>query len=210
MDKYRQSFEQQSSQMNDQQTSSPQQGGMDVDTFNRWQMQTAAREQQMMAQLQQERQTTKQYEDYVWQSQLAQVQPDQRPYVQAAKDYQDYLKQVGNQYNQMQGYTQQLEAAVLPMVKDRVFGHLAQQHGISKDILANAETPAEAEKIIRAVADFKKKSNFEQRKQMGVDAAPISSQTSHSSSTDSEISKKFRNSGDLVGYIRAKKAQGLW
>lgn len=167
------------------------------------------RERAYQAQLQAERDRAKQLEEYVWNQTLSQVPENARPLYEWARQNNQYVQALQKENEDRKRYTQQMEQAVLPMVKDKVYTHLSQSSKVPKEVLALAETPADADKIIKAIAIMEQRKAFQARQANGNDTVPNSSGQAFPSAQNPELAK-FKNTGDLKGYILAKKRAGLW
>ncbi len=135
----------------------------------------------------------------------------QREYAKELVAYNQYLQQTQGQYQQAVQYIQQLENAFLPVVKDTVFSKLSQQHKVEKEILAKfATSPKDAQTIIKVLAEFKKRNNFEQRQALGSDRVSGNSGQTNHQTQHPELVKQFKNTGKIRDYIRARQSAGTW
>ncbi len=167
-----------------------------------------------------EKEQKSRYEEYLINHYISQLPSQQQAYAKQVVAYNRSLQQQQQQTAQVAAYAQQLENAFLPIVKDKVFATLSQKHQIEKELIAKyAETPSDAEKIIKALTDYRKKAGFEVRKTQGNDMVPaggaqtregVSNPLGTRTNHPPELLQKYRHTGNLSGYIRERMAAGTW
>lgn len=175
-----------------------------------WQQQMAMREQAYLQALASERQRSQQMEQAVVENAIQQAPQQQQEALRQWYAYTQYTQQLQQQNQQMAAYAQQLEQAVLPLVKNEVFKHLSDQHKVEKELLSLAETPREAEKIIKVIAEMRKKQAASERVNSKVDNVGASGGASVGGPSADAVMSKFKNSGKIADFIREKMKSGQW
>jgi hypothetical protein len=184
-----------------------QQQMMEQAAVNNWVQQQAQR-QQMEAALLQERMggLTPEQQQIVWTAYQQQLEADNMMQRQQLENYQ--LRKAAQAEAARR---QQYEMAMAPFYREQQLNQLSQQFGVEKEILNQyGTTPEAAINVARAMADFKKRQNFQQRQQQGNDMVGTPTGQGGATSQNSTIKSKYANSGKLEDYIREMSRSRAW